>query len=138
MCTNLLGDGDGLKHARKIPRGFRARNSLVIYIRGDIESQIKSLRRRDTSRLQAAKLGGLKGLFVRPENLTEYLASEIAKQQEVFELAEDPQVLVVDFPKIFVDASELEIFLGLEETNFARTMPALRARRTELKSDGRS
>ena len=137
MRTNLLHDGDGLKHARRIPRGFRAHNNLVVYIRGDIESQIRSLRRRDTLRLQAAKLGGLKGLFVRPKNLTKYLTLEIAKQKEVFELAQGPRVLVVDFPEILDDASELEKFLGLQETNFASTMPPLRARTTELQSDGK-
>lgn len=136
MRTNLLFDGDGLKHARRIPRGFQAQKSLIVYIRGDIESQIRSLRRRDSLRLQAAKLGGLRGIFVSPKNLAEFIASEIAKQQEIFELAADPRVMVVDFPAIFIDASELERFLGLEGTKFARTMPALRARRTESKSDG--
>jgi hypothetical protein len=128
--VNSIDDRDGLKHTLRIPRGPRALRSRIVFVRSDIEAQIRSLRRRGTVRFQAIKVGGWRAMLVSSERLDSYFSGVLAKQRSIFEQNTKSQVIIVDFPGFLEDPSKLEQFLDLQGTSFASNMPPLIPRRS--------
>ena len=133
---NSPGDSDGLKH---LPNAAKVPDSLkVLFLTGDPESAVASLKRRGYDLPHVFKLGGLWAFFLVffPSKWDSALKAFITRQTLEFSSIPSQRCLVISYDQLWERKAEIARFFGLEGTDFVSTFPPKRERHG--KSDGTS
>ena len=132
-------DLDDLKHL-PFPISYRnaRRQTKFIFITGNTEQIVASLKRRGWIANQGAKLGSPAAVVFKGRRAERALKNAIDKQKHRWTLASlspsSPDILVIEFEDLWMRISELQNFVNIESDEFAQTFPARKARATELKT----
>lgn len=130
-------DADGLKHWPKFPNRLAASSNLpVVFITGDKDAIVASIKRRDWLQTQSAKIGGLWGTLA-PSALKE-AAFKRAVERQIASWAQSgsPRILVVDYDDIWSKKAEIAGHLGLDIEAFCADFPARKQRESSPATRG--
>ena len=131
VLVNSPGDVDGLKHltspskVTNVPR--------ILYLTGEVQPAIASLRRRGYLLPHVVKLGGWKSIPFTffPSIWEARVAKLMGKQLAEFCRLPKQSCLVVPYELIWDRTEEIATFLGLERSDFSSTFPPKRVRASQ-------
>jgi hypothetical protein len=127
MEINHPSDSDGLKHLPN-PRELR-RDQKIVFVHGETQEIIESLRRRKYVLSHVLKLGGWRGMLValRKSHWESFLAVQVENQKRLFLSMPSDQCFSVSYDRLWDSTGELADFLNLPD-KFVADFPERRSR----------
>ena len=121
---NCPYDTDLLKHDLKLL--MKLKNAKVIYVYGEHQKIISSLKRRNYFDINCAKIGIFKFSTSNNDKLFKKMCEEVLQNTK-----NKNHVLCVSYEDLWDSTSEISKFLDLEGTDFEETFPAKRRRESD-------
>ena len=119
LPLNCPNDSDGLKHLVAPPSW--AENLPCLYIGGDEEAILASLRRRGYMTIHAAKFGSISGVLARGWSQEAILKALIKKQRTLW--AELPNCLTISYDEIWDSKARIARHFCIDENLFVCNFP---------------
>jgi hypothetical protein len=131
LLVNSPGDSDGLKHLATPSKVTNV--PKILYLTGELQPAIASLRRRGYLLPHVVKLGGWKSIpFTFFPKLWEARVKKLmSKQLAEFSRISQPSCLVIPYELIWDKTEEIATFVGLDRSDFSSTFPPKRVRATQ-------
>ncbi|MEM6690629.1 MAG: hypothetical protein AAF664_14435 [Planctomycetota bacterium] len=132
FCTiNDPYDADKLKHLPRPPKWVVDNASMpVLFVTGDTDDIVRSLKRRGWNRIQAARLASPLGVIAPAEMSDRSLIKSIHQQQNQWERIPSHRFKLIDYNDIWSSAAVLAKHFRIDDERFIRQFPKKRKRKS--------
>ncbi len=122
LRVNSRDDADHLKHLPRLPRRFPHRLK-IIFIHGDVEDVVNSIRRRGWTARHGSKLASIQAVIASDPAQTEALRRAVERQIDWFKRCDHPRLLLIRYEDLWDRLDEISAFLGIDAEAFRAEFP---------------
>jgi hypothetical protein len=127
LRVNSRDDADHLKHLPRLPDDFPP-DLKIIFIHGEIEDVVQSIRRRGWVARHGSKLASVRSVLAAGEAQIDALRRAIAQQIAWFSGSDRRGILKVRYEELWDRLDEISAFLGIDADAFRGAFPPQRPR----------
>ena len=125
--VNCNDDRDHLKHAPRLPKRL-ADELKVLFVHGDVDDIVRSIRRRGWIPRHGSKLGSIGSVLGLGEARPRALRRAVVRQIDWFKSHPHPNLLLIRYDELWDRTERLAEFLEISDPSFVAAFPPRRPR----------
>ncbi|MGA1393033.1 MAG: hypothetical protein ACO38W_07740, partial [Phycisphaerales bacterium] len=95
----------------------------IIFIHGDVEDVVNSIRRRGWTARHGSKLASIEAVIASDPAQTEALRRAVERQIDWFKRCDHPRLLLIRYEDLWDRLDEISAFLGIDAEAFRAEFP---------------